>query len=75
MLGLEESVKLLDEYLEKILPGVDGNIEIEMGEDKENYYWEFDYDRRSFKFTLEKETGKILGESWKKGTKVQYKRH
>jgi hypothetical protein len=65
----------LDDYLEGLLPGIDGELDIEMREDKENYYWDFDYDKRSYTLTINKETGEVKGESWREGTKAQYKKH
>ena len=75
MYELQECVERLNDYLEKILPGVDGEIDIDMSEDKDNYYWNFDYDKRSYTLTISKETGVIIGESWREGSKAQYKRY
>ncbi len=75
MYELEECVKKLDSYLEEILPLVDGEIDIDMSEEKNHYYWNFDYKDRSYILTISKETGEIKGESWRKGTKAQYKKH
>ncbi|MCK5780394.1 MAG: hypothetical protein KAH04_05205 [Psychrilyobacter sp.] len=74
MYDLQESVERLNDYLEKILPGVDGEIDIDMSELEDSYYWNFDYEKRSYQLTFNKESGDILGESWRLGTKVQYKK-
>jgi len=75
MYSLQESVERLNDYLEKILPGVDGEIDIDMSELEDSYTWDFDYDKRSYTLTFNKTTGEILGESWREGTKAQYKKH
>ena len=75
MYDLQECVERLNEYLENLLPGIEGELDIDMSEEKDNYYWNFDYDGRSYMLTITKETGKIKGESWREGTKAQYKKH
>ena len=75
MYDLQGCVEKLNEYLEEILPGVEGEIDIDMSEEKDNYYWNFDHDGRSYMLTISKESGEIKGESWREGTKAQYKRH
>ena len=75
MYELQECVEKLNEYLENLLPGVEGEIDIDMSEEKGSYCWNFDYEGRSYMLTIIKETGEIKGESWREGTKAQYKKH
>jgi hypothetical protein len=75
MYDLQECVERLNEYLENLLPGIEGELDIDMSEEKDNYYWNFDYDGRSYMLTITKERGEIKGESWREGTKAQYMKH
>jgi len=75
MYDLQECVERLNDYLEKLLPEIEGEIDIDMSEDKDNYYWNFDYENRSYTLTISKETGEVIGESWRKGSRAQYKKH
>lgn len=75
MYDLQECVEKLDGYLETLLPNINGEIDIDMSEDKTSYYWNFDFEGRSYTLTITKDCGGITAESWREGTKAQYKKH